>query len=205
MRSSMHIGLALVVSACGGKEVVSAEPSTHPSTAPMDAGADGGGASSRLGPIDASGLPSEVVMTCEGKTQITLKLPCSVGLDSQGGDGIGENVTECELSSQPAVLPAGRPPVLSLIMPLKAIADRLNEPFAIPGDIPPAPSLLTFDGESFTMTTMEGTATFSQIDPARAFVGQLRVVKVQWDGAAGGVVVCNANNQPFWGLRGNFL
>lgn len=218
MRSSVLLGLALVAAGCGGKETVSAGPSPDSLSDSMhDAGGSGSfakpsapptsGPSPGVGPFDASGLPTELAMICEGKTQIAIKLPCSVGLSlipSARGtrDGAGVNATECELSSSPAVFPPmGRPPILALLIPLGAVEQRLNQPFAIPGEIPPAPSLaLSLDGESFTMATIAGTATFSQVDPARAFVGELQDAKIEWTGAQGSVVACSATNQPFWGV-----
>lgn len=92
------------------------------------------------------------------------------------------------------------------MIPLGTVMGSLNQPFAIPGDIPPAPTTaLMFDGEAFTVAMIEGTATFSQVDPARAFVGRLQNAKIDWQGNQGGTIACNAMDQPFWGIPGGFL
>jgi hypothetical protein len=199
MKRLFLTGVALLAG-CGGTMSFSTDASDAGSGADMSAPV---ATIPGVGPIDASGAPAEVVMTCAGKaSQIALKMPCAVGFNILGGDELmtaGYNGTECELAGSPGVV------ALGLLVPLGTLSQRLNEPVEIPGVLAPS-SELELQGEAFKMEAIAGTAVFSQVDPvARAFVGRFLVLNVQWKGNLGGTVDCKLIDGAFWAVAGNFF
>jgi len=171
------------------------------------AGAAAGGAEaspSGVGPIDASGQPDALPMTCEGRAEpLAFKLPCLVGQNFSGPlDQPGYHVVECELAGMPDQT------AVSFIVPLKQLPELLNQPVNIPFDgIPgPPPSLgVALDAEHFA-GTLSGIVTFTQVDlDGRAFVAHLEQGRVVWSGDQGGNFACSTLDGAFWAVAGGFI
>jgi hypothetical protein len=130
---------AAVLGGCGG--AVSAQGGVPGSSGQVgvdasDVPSDGASEVVGIGPIDASGLPVELPMKCEGKAaQITLKLPCALGQNLAGPGTMkpGLHVLECELAG------ASGHPATSLMIPLELLPELLNQPVHLPFENIPSP------------------------------------------------------------------
>jgi hypothetical protein len=171
------------------------------------AGAAAGGTDSSppgVGPIDASGQPEALPMTCEGRAQsLAFKLPCLVGQNLSGQlDEPGYHVVECELAGMPDQT------AVSFIVPLKQLPELLNQPVSIPFDGipgPPPSSGVALDAEHFA-GALSGVVTFSQVDvDGRAFVARLEQGHVVWSGDQGSKFACSTLDGPFWASAGSFI
>ena len=157
-----------------------------------------------VGPIDASGQPDALPMTCDGRAEsLAFKLPCLVGQNFSGQLGQpGYHVVECELEGMPDQT------AVSFIVPLKELPELLNQPVDLPFDsIPgPPPSLgVALGAEHFT-GTLSGIVTFTQLDvDGRAFVAHLEQGRVVWSGDQGGNFACSTLDGVFWAVAGSFL
>jgi hypothetical protein len=162
----------------GGGEAAGGSPST------AVAGSSAGGSAPGVGPIDATGLPTELPIDCPGMTSPPrLALPCKVGQALNGREGPGSyNALEC-------YDPAGTT-ALSIIIPFGNLPTMLNQPVQL-ASFPPAPA----------GSNLSGTVVFSQVDPVgRAFVARLTGGTILWFG-----VTCTIPDTPFWAVQGGFL
>ncbi len=174
--------------------------------------ADAADASVGVGPFDASGLPTALVMTCDGAAPtVSLALPCLLGQNlANPATPAGLNVLECQLAESPDA-PLG---VLSFIIPLASLPAMLNQPVIVPfANVeapPPSTSgdgglIAAYPGEHFS-ASLNGTAVFTAVDPdGRAFVAQLQQATFVWTGDRGDQFSCTVSNGPFWAAPGGFL
>jgi len=154
-------------------------------------GDDGG-----TGPIDASGAPTQLVMSCQGTgapSTLAFKLPCAVGLAPL-------EVTECY------ALGENTSPVLNFILPLGFLASHLGEPISLdhvprePGGSP------LIEGEITYSLASVGPLTVTQVDTVgRAYVGRLDVVEFTSVTEASVSIVCSARGATIWALPGSFF
>ena len=148
------------------------------------AGAGAGGSPPAVGPIDTTGLPTELPIDCAGVTSPPhLALPCKIGGPIGGG-----SVLECYAPGGETAVPNGQDrPVLSILIPFASLPTMLNRPIQL-SSFPPGPPPGS-DG-------LTGTVVFTQVDPVgRAFVG--RLIGGKLDG-------CTIPITPFWAVKGNF-
>ena len=207
MRYGWYVGL-LLACGCGGSTALATGADSgimyeHPGDATSDAFAIG------VGPIDASGAPSELVLTCAGAVgPVALSLPCKVGEALPGGGAQSiYNVTECDLAGPQDNMPP-HIPAISLTIPLGEIPTHLNQPFPI-GVLPTEPpgfgSLPGYPGEKFS-GSLKGDAVFVEVDPVgRAFVGRLQQATVAFGGDKGDSFSCTVSDGAFWAVAGAFL
>jgi hypothetical protein len=157
---------------CGGRAENQGSGSAAAAGSPsIDVGSVAGSSGTPgIGPIDTSGLPTELPTDCPGITPPPqLALPCKVGISLTSGDGPGSiNVLECyDLTGETAPPSSPDRPLLSTTIPFGSLPTMLNQPFQIPFALPQAPP----SGEVLELT---GTVIFSQVDPVgRAFIARL--------------------------------
>ena len=160
------------------------------------AGAGSGGSPPGVGPIDTTGLPTELPMDCVGPMSLPrLVLPCKVGMgplyalecyDSGGGTAVTGSIQ------------------------FPTLYTLLNQPVEIPSaSFPSEPTYgeVTVDGVRYR-GVLHGTAVFSQIDPiGRAFVATLTGGRITWTGINDQTLAftCTIPSTPFWAVAGNFL
>jgi hypothetical protein len=159
-----------------------------------------GGASSSagapgVGPIDTTGLPEAFPEPlCDGPLKsIHLVLPCKVGMPLSAF-----NVVECYDT-------AGRT-ALSFEIELAKAASSIGQPLPFSSAFPHVPTTsLEVGGVNYT-GTLQGTVTFTQVDPAgRAFVASLTRPSVAWKDATGTETDCDLDPMELWATPGNFL
>jgi hypothetical protein len=151
-----------------------------------------------VGPIDASGQPTELTMMCDGSTpQVALKLPCLLGGDFGGGD----HVLECQRSTAPSTYSPDNT-VFTMTVPLTELSTELNQAVPLPfANAPPSPP-----GHSEALGPLTGTAVFSQVDLVSGdFVGTLVRASVPWAGILGDTMTCVVVDGPFWAVAGPFI
>jgi hypothetical protein len=144
-----------------------------------------------VGPIDPTGLPTQLPIECPGMTSPPqLALPCKVGGPLNGGpDGPGSyNVLECYDLADETAAPSGQDPaVLAVIIPFGQLPTMLNQPIQLSSFLPAPP---TGHGG------LTGTVVFTQVDPVgRAFVARL---------IGGAIDSCPIPDTPFWAVKGDF-
>ncbi len=167
-------------------------------------------ASPGVGPIDASGQPTALVMACDGMTTaVSVKLPCLLGHNLSGTDAPGYHLLECQISGAPDTI-SPTDVAISMIVPLVNLPMMLGQPVSLPFEgIPPPPGpgsgqIAGYPGEGF-VGTLTGAAVFSQVDPVgRAFVGQIQQAHVTWSGDRGDSLSCSVVDGPFWAVPGGF-
>jgi hypothetical protein len=159
------------------------------------AGSSAGGTPPGIGPIDTTGLPTELPMDCVGPmSPPRLVLPCKVGTGAA-------NVLECYDS--------GGATALTSVLLLSTLYTRLNQPVEIPSASFPSEPLyggVTVDGVRYR-GVLHGTAVFSQLDPAgRAFVATLSGGRITWTAINDQTLTftCTIPSTPFWAVAGNF-
>jgi hypothetical protein len=156
-----------------------------------------------VGPIDATDLPQELALVCDGPyPSLAIALPCRVGLNLQGpgGAGAGVHATECRLTR------ASDQTAIAFLLPLANLPTLLNQPVDIPFEASavPVPGA-DLGGERFG-GALSGVATFSQVSlNDRAFVAELRQAHVSWSGDHGTTFSCEVAEGPFWAVAGDFL
>lgn len=143
-----------------------------------------------VGPIDATGLPTELPIDCAGMTSPPqLVLPCKIGGSLTGAEGPGSsNVLECyDLAGGTAV---------ASIIPFGNLPTLLNQPVQL-GAFPRAPG---------AGIKLSGTAVFSQVDSVgRAFIARLTGGEITWTGANDQTLTCTIADTPFWAVQGGFI
>lgn len=202
----MKVSLALIgfalLTGCGRTSHDADVPAQNSS-----AGAAAGGSDASppgLGPIDASGEPAALPMTCEGRAEsLAFKLPCLIGQNLTGNtDEPGYHVVECELAGEP------NQTAVSFTIPLKQLPELLNQPVSIPFDgLPASPpsSGVELDGVRFA-GSLSGVVTFTQVDvDGRAFVANLERGHVMWIGDQGTSFGCSTIDGPFWAVGAWFI
>jgi hypothetical protein len=169
-------------------------------------GSGGADAAGLLGPVDLSQAPTSVTMDCDhGIGQLAFVNPCLIGenLAGRGGNGIGFHETDCHLADG-----VGDTIAWVFTLPLITIAMHPDQPLIFPTNLPTPPpppprSRAEIGGETVTVTHVDGTMTFSRVDPTtRAFSGHLRGT-VTWAGPTKNFS-CSVD-APFWGAPGGFL
>jgi hypothetical protein len=155
------------------------------------AGASAGGAPPGVGPIDATGLPTQLPTACPdiASPPELLALPCKVGGPINGPDGPESlNVLECYDLADETAAPSGQDrAALAIIIPFGRLPTMLNQPIQL-ASFPPAPP----SGSG----GLTGTVVFTQVDPVgRAFVAQL---------IGGKLGDCTVPDTPFWAVAGDF-
>jgi hypothetical protein len=183
---------------CGGsiaeRASQDAEPST-PDASALEASDAGDAPPIGVGPIDASGQPTELTMTCDGSSpQIALKLPCLLGGDLGGG----LHALECQ---RPNTASAYSPTdtVFSMSVPLVQLSMQLNQTVPLPFTNLPLPPSGDFG-------PFVGAAVISQVDlVSDAFVGKIERASVPWIGTLGDAMTCAVVDGPFWAVAGPFL
>jgi hypothetical protein len=145
-----------------------------------------------VGPIDSTGLPTQLPIYCPAfiTSPPQLALPCKVGGAMNGIEGPGSlNVLECyDLAGETASLSGQDRAELAIIIPFGNMPTTLNQPVPL-ASFPPAP--LPGSGG------LTGTVVFTQVDPVgRAFVARLTGGKL--DG-------CTIPDTPFWAVKGDFI
>jgi hypothetical protein len=173
-----------VSASAGGSEAASGAPSI------AVAGSSVGGTPG-VGPIDATGLPTQLPIDCPNMTSPPqLALPCKVGGSLNGGpDGTGSyNVLECyDLANETPAPSGGDRPMLAVVIPFGNLANMLNRPVQLASFLPAPP---TGSGG------LTGTLVFTQVDPVgRSFVAQL---------IGGKLGDCAIPATPFWAVKGDF-
>ena len=170
----------------GGSDAASGSPGV------AVAGSSAGGTPG-VGPIDATGLPTQLPTDCPDMTPPPqLALPCKVGMSLTSGNGPGSiSVLECyDLAGETAPPSSPAPPVLSTTIPFGALPTMLNQPVQIP--FASLPQVLP-SGPVYGLT---GTVIFTQVDPVgRAFVARL---------TGGKLAGCTIPDTPFWAVKGDF-
>jgi hypothetical protein len=195
------VGLAWL---CGcGRTAHESNPPSENNAAGATLG-ENGGSPADVDPIDVSGQPTALPMTCEdGHEVLSFKLPCAVGASLTGQGGATQlNVVECELVGYPDHA------AISFIVPLGRLPELLNEPRNIPfEDIPPTPPALGVAlGDEHFVGTLSGVVTFTQVDvDRRTFLASLEQGHVVWNGDHGSGFACNTVNGAFWAIAGDFL
>jgi hypothetical protein len=144
-----------------------------------------------VGPIDPTGLPTQLPIDCPNMTSPPqLALPCKVGGSLNGGaDGPGSyNVLECYDLAGETAAPSGQDrSMLAIIIPFGNLPMMLNQPIQL-ASFPPAPP----PGSG----GLTGSLVITQVDPVgRAFVGRL---------IGGKICVCTIPDTPFWAVKGDF-
>ena len=202
MKYSVALAALALLSGCGRTGHSGDSPAGDNAAGAAAAGAES--SPSGIGPIDASGQPDALPMTCEGRAEsLAFKLPCLVGQNLSGQlDQPGYHVVECELAGMPDQT------AVSFIVPLKQLPELLNQPVNIPFDGQPGPppsSGVALDAEHFA-GTLSGVVTFTQVDvDGRAFVGRLEQGHVVWSGDQGSKFACTTLDGPFWAVAGWFI
>ena len=160
------------------------------------AGATSGGSPPGVGPIDTTGLPTELPMDCVGPmSPPRLALPCKVGMGPA-------NFLEC--------YDLGGGTALASITLLPTLYKMLNQPVEIPSSVfssGPTYGEVTVDGVRYK-GALHGTAVFSQFDPSmRAFVATLTDGRIIWTAINDQTLTftCTIPTTPFWAVGGNFL
>jgi hypothetical protein len=183
---------------CGGSIAETASRDQEPSmpdASSLDASGSGDAPRIGVGPIDASGQPTELTMTCDGSSpQVSIKLPCLLGGDLGGG----LHALECQ---RPNAASAYSPTdtVLSMLVPLVELSMQLNQTVSLPFTNLPLPPPGYFG-------PFVGAAVFTQVDlVSDAFVGTIEHASVPWIGSLGDTMTCVVVDGPFWAVAGPFL
>lgn len=189
------IGALLV--GCGGRAATSGEPSSSGAGASATGSARVAAMTPGLGPIDQTGLPTELPIYCakSAPAEPRLKLPCQAGI------GIGAlSVVECfDLDDQST---------LSFGVSFDNLPALLNRSVQIPFDSVPGvptggPGTL-IEGVSYT-GQLSGTAVFSQVDVVgRSFIATLSNAQIAWSGSDGTQFSCIVPSTPLWAVAGDF-
>jgi hypothetical protein len=142
-------------------------------------------------------------MTCDsGVGTIAFDDPCLVGMNVAGDPSKpGFHEVECRFTA------AGHPIAWAFLLPLAQLAVTPDVPLVLPNDAPMTPSsgqLVVVRGEQARVFGVDGTVTFSRIDPVgRAFSARLQGT-ITWVVPARSTFTC-AVDAPFWGAPGTFL
>ena len=149
-----------------------------------------------VGPIDTTGLPTELPTDCVGPmSPPRLALPCKVGMSPL-------YALECYDS--------GGGTALTGSIQFPTLETMLNQPVQIPSGsfwVRPSYGEITVDGVRYR-GELDGTAVFSQLDPsARAFVATLTGGRITWTGINDQTLTftCTIPDTPFWAVKGDFL
>jgi hypothetical protein len=186
------VGAALAAG-CGGQTLQARD----------DAGGvgDAGGATATIGPVDLTQAPTEIMMDCDhGVGQVAFVNPCLVGQNLAGSQrGIGLHETECQLLGGNGAI------AWAFLLPLSTIAMSPDQPLTFSTNLPAPPTgrPAEIGGVQAGVSHVDGTMTFSRVDPSgRAFIGHFTGT-ITWTGSSG-AFSC-AVDAPFWGAPGNFL
>jgi hypothetical protein len=186
--------LALSAAACGGRQMLEPPPDVDGGAA----GAAGATAAFSVGPVDLSQAPAEIPASCPGGFgAIAFQNPCLVGHNLFGQATLGVHEVECHLAI------AGAPIEWSFLLTLSSVsADQATTTGPFPLS-PTGGQLITIGTVSASITAMEGTLTFSRIDPVnRAFVARFHG-SIAWTEPSGMKFACTID-APFWGAPGPF-
>jgi hypothetical protein len=182
---------ALLALGCGGRaenQVSASAGGSSAAGAPSTAIGEVTGSSGTpgIGPIDPTGLPTQLRIECPGTSPPPLALPCKIG-NTVGG----ANFLECyDL--------AGKTALQSIVL-LTELVELLNEPVPFPTESIPPP----LGSEILKLT---GTAVYTQVDPVgRAFVARLTGGVITWVGGPNGeTLTCPVPETPLWAVAGDF-
>ena len=106
----------------------------------------------------------------------------------------GNNVVECSDATGQAML--------AFFVSMATAARSIGNPSPVPG----APTQGVSSNGPQYVGTVEGSLTFTQVDPAaRAFVGRLSKGTVTWHAAQGEETVCGLSATILWATAGDFL
>jgi hypothetical protein len=175
---------ALSIAACDSSGDPPPVPLTPPSVSPPI---------SRLAMV-----PGPPVFDCgPGLPAVALQLPCEIGLPI----GARVSVVECPVAGQPAEHK------LSFVLDLDGAARMRNDvgplpvlPFRVP-----QVHTLTGNGQTFTLTTVRGTGSFSSVDvDRRALLGRFVEAEMVFTAAGPDEIVCKSRDSLFWATPGVF-
>jgi hypothetical protein len=188
---ALSFGAALA--GCGGRQGLM----------PADDADAGATAGASIGPVDLTGAPPELAMTCDhGIGTLAFDNPCLVGMNLLGDlSKPGEHEIECHLAGP------GHPIVWAFLVPLAQIAQHPDQPLTFPSSFPTSPTSgmrVDVGGHKAGVSSAAGTVTFSRVDPTgRAFIARFNGT-ITWKETTGSTFSC-AVDAPFWGAPGGFL
>ncbi len=182
--------IAAGIVGCGGRQILTPADETDPS-APAAV----------VAPVDLTQAPTTLALTCDhGIGTIAFVDPCLVGFAFTSAASLGVHEVECQLST------SGHPLVWSFLVALDEVAQHPSTPLISPADFPRSPTsgaVVAVGGRMAGVSSVQGTVTFSRVDPSgRAFIAHLTGT-VTWTEPSGATFSC-AVDAPFWGAPGGF-
>jgi hypothetical protein len=157
----------------------------------------------RIGPVDLTKAPPTLPITCDKCSgALAFEMPCLVGMSIlPDRSQPGYHVTECRMAQ------SGSPLVWQFLLPLAELARNPGMIVRFPEDTPSPPrssDTIDIGGERAQISTINGSLTFSRVDPSgRAFAGAISGTVV-WRTSSGAETTCQIDG-PFWGAPGDFI